>query len=178
MQCRHFPDRQVFCSKRTCFKTKLRLFEATVAPAALYGCESWTLTGEMARQMKTAWRTMLRRMLAQTKLGDEDWIAYLQRTTHTAETWALKSGLCRWDVAYRARKWRFAGETARTGANKWTKRLLQWQPFFRCAPLRRVGRPATRWTDDLVKMAGGEWLQVAHDEALWASLSDGFAQCL
>ena len=170
--------KHVFCSKRICFKTKLRLFEATVTPAALYACESWTLTGEMARQLKSVWRSMVRKMFSQTKLPDEDWVAYVQRATHAAESLALKSGLRRWDCEYRTRKWNFAGDTARSDANKWSTRLLQWQPFFRCTPVRRVGRPATRWTDDLVKLAGGDWHNVAHDEALWASLSDGFGQHL
>ena len=43
---------------------------------------------------------------------------------------------------------------------------------------RSVGRPKLRWSEDLVKMVGGDWKQIAHDTPLWCQLADGFAERL
>ena len=37
---------------------------------------------------------------------------------------------------------------------------------------RTHGLSKTRWTDSIVKIAGGHWLELAHDPALWALLVD------
>ena len=44
---------------------RLRLFESVVSPTVLYGSETWTLTAEMARLLKTTQRRMLRMILGQ-----------------------------------------------------------------------------------------------------------------
>ena len=44
---------------------RLRLFNAVVTPAVLYGAETWTLTKEMERALRTAQRRMLRTILGQ-----------------------------------------------------------------------------------------------------------------
>ena len=44
---------------------RLRLFESVVTPTVLYGSETWTLTAEMARLLKTTQRRMLRMILGQ-----------------------------------------------------------------------------------------------------------------
>ena len=44
---------------------RLRLFESIVSPAVLYGSETWTLTKEMAKLLRTTQRRMLRKILGQ-----------------------------------------------------------------------------------------------------------------
>ena len=44
---------------------RLRLFDAVVSPAVLYGSETWTLTKEMERGLRTTQRRMLRAILGQ-----------------------------------------------------------------------------------------------------------------
>jgi hypothetical protein len=44
---------------------RLRLFDAVVTPAVLYGAETWTLTKEMERALRTTRRRMLRAILGQ-----------------------------------------------------------------------------------------------------------------
>ena len=44
---------------------RLRLFDAVVTPAVLYGAETWTLTKEMERTLRTTQRRMLRTILGQ-----------------------------------------------------------------------------------------------------------------
>ena len=44
---------------------RLRLFDAVITPAVLYGSETWTLTKEMERALRTTQRRMLRAILGQ-----------------------------------------------------------------------------------------------------------------
>ncbi|KPJ02152.1 hypothetical protein RR46_03427 [Papilio xuthus] len=39
---------------------------------------------------------------------------------------------------------------------------------------RIVGRPPPRWTDDLVKVAGVSWMQVAQVRSSWRSLGEAY----
>ncbi|KAL4703923.1 hypothetical protein ACJJTC_002098 [Scirpophaga incertulas] len=41
---------------------------------------------------------------------------------------------------------------------------------------RKVGRPPARWTDDLKKVAGGNWMRKAEDRVLWRKLGEAYVQ--
>ncbi|KAI8438995.1 hypothetical protein MSG28_011294 [Choristoneura fumiferana] len=55
-------------------------------------------------------------------------------------------------------KWQWAGHIARRTDNRWGRKVLEWRPR---TGRRSVGRPPTRWTDDIVRVAGNRWTQVA-----------------
>jgi hypothetical protein len=57
------------------------------------------------------------------------------------------------DIAQRIAKlkWQWAGHIARRTDGRWGGKVLEWRPR---AGRRSVGRPPTRWTDDLVRVAG------------------------
>jgi hypothetical protein len=81
-----------------------------------------------------------------------------------------------WVSLQRARKFELAGKTANNGDGKWSTRLLPWKPWFRADPRRNVGRPKRRWEDDLVKLAGENWMTEATEDSLWASLKTGYIE--
>ena len=164
------------CSSKLGFGAKMKLFEAVVTPVALYGCASWTLTSAMGTALKTVWRRMLRMMLGMRRATDEDWIEYAQRATHVAEDLASKAGKKDWALQQKLQKWKVAGEVARSTANRWSTRLLQWRPMFRCTPRRKVGHPCARWDDCIVKAVGGNWPELAKDFPLWSQMSDGYCE--
>ncbi|KPJ21056.1 hypothetical protein RR48_00278 [Papilio machaon] len=53
------------------------------------------------------------------------------------------------------------------------RKVLEWRPR---TDRRSVGRPLAKWTDDLVKVAGVSWMQVAQDRSSWRSLGEAYAQ--
>ena len=57
---------------------RLRLFESVITPTVLYGSETWTLTAEMSRLLRTTQRRMLRMVLGQGRRRRE-------RTSETQE---------------------------------------------------------------------------------------------
>ncbi|KAI8429308.1 hypothetical protein MSG28_007805 [Choristoneura fumiferana] len=41
---------------------------------------------------------------------------------------------------------------------------------------RSVGRPLTRWMDELVKVAGSRWVQAAANQSNWRSMGEAYVQ--
>ncbi|KAI8421549.1 hypothetical protein MSG28_009582 [Choristoneura fumiferana] len=70
------------------------------------------------------------------------------------------------DIAKRisSLKWQWAGHIARRADGRWGRKVLEWRPRI---GKRSVGRPPTRWTDDLVKAAGSRWMQAAASQSNW-----------
>ena len=166
--------KEVLCNPVLELQKRIRLFEAVVTSSVLYGCVAWTMTVDYERKLRSTRRRMLRWMVGCRKQSDEEWVDYMKRATANAEHCATQRGARDWVQQQRFRKWKFAGKTARRDDHRWSQRLLQWTPWFRCVPRRRVGRPAMRWEDCIMKMAGGDWVEVAQDNSLWECLSHGF----
>ena len=106
----------------------------------------------------------------------EDWVDYVRRAARQIEAKAESIGLESWHLTYRRRKWRFAGNVARKMDARWSTKSLQWAPNEGHG--RYPGRPITRWSDDIVHFAGGNWADVAGDMKLWSLLEEGFVKRL
>ena len=100
------------------------------------------------------------------------WADFIKAETHRVEKIFHSYGVTDWAQAYRRRKWRFAGKIARCGDKRWTYCVLLWTS--NPGQGRGVGRPATRWQDDICKYGGEDWIEVAADEAFWRLLEDGY----
>ncbi|KAG6461226.1 hypothetical protein O3G_MSEX012494 [Manduca sexta] len=127
-----------------------------------YGAETWTLTVRLVHQLKVAQRAMERAMLGvslKDKLRNE---VIRQRTNVT-------------DIAHRISKlkWQWAGHICRRTDNRWGKRVLEWRPRL---GKRSVGRPPARWSDDLRKVAGKNWMRQAEDRVKWRILKEAYVQ--
>ncbi|CAH2265636.1 jg15720 [Pararge aegeria aegeria] len=51
-------------------------------------------------------------------------------------------------------------------------KVLEWRPHGK----RSVGRPPTRWTEDIKLVAGSRWKQAAQDHGFWNSLQKTYVQ--
>ncbi|CAH2268474.1 jg16904 [Pararge aegeria aegeria] len=56
---------------------------------------------------------------------------------------------------------------------RWDPKVLEWQPS---TGKRSVGRPPTRWTDDIKRVAGSRWIQAAQNRGNWNSLQNTYVQ--
>ncbi|CAG9132369.1 unnamed protein product [Plutella xylostella] len=70
-------------------------------------------------------------------------------------------------------KWQWAGHVARRADDRWSTKVLECRPRV---GKRRVGRPPTRWSDDLRKVAGSRWMQMAGGRLGWRSLGEAYVQ--
>ena len=128
------------------------------------------MTGEMEHSLRVAQRRMLRTMFGGPRLLEETWVEYVTRTTHKIEDKMKELAYEDWVTGSRRRKWRLAGKTANCSDNRWSKRLFHWRPLLTRG--RNVGRPCTRWRDQLVQTAGGDFDTVAKDKQLWTLLEE------
>ncbi|CAH2235385.1 jg5953 [Pararge aegeria aegeria] len=153
--------RRVFSSPiPQCLKTKV--FDQCVLPVMTYGAETWTLTARLIHKLQVAQRAMERAMLGislRDKIRNE---VIRQRTKVT-------------DIAFRVSvlKWQWAGHVCRRTDGRWSRKVLEWRPRV---GKRSVGRPPTRWSDDLRKVAGIDWMRKAENRKSWRCLKEAYVQ--
>ena len=56
---------------------------------------------------------------------------------------------------------------------KWTKKVTTW-----AGPpgKRNRGRPLERWTDEIKKIAGDKWPEIAQDRGKWSELEEAYTR--
>jgi hypothetical protein len=127
-----------------------------------YGTETWPLTISLIRRLNVTQRAMERAMLG-VFLRDRIRNDEIRKRTKVT------------DIARRIAdlKWQWAGHIARRTDGRWGGKVLEWRPR---TGKRSVGRPPTRWTDDLVKVAGSRWMRAAQDRSSWGTLGEAYVQ--
>ena len=199
-------NKRELCDKRYSLRDRLRLFNAIVTPTVLFGSGSWALTQNQEKYLRTTQRKMMRMMLGMGRRMREDasddespldsgsespsgedellesWVQWIVRTTGVAEEALKKAKVDDWITAYRVRKWRLAGHTARRDDNRWSNLLLSWLPVG----TRKQAHPVTRWRDDIevfwarqrqeMNLEVGEWVLYAQCRTSWEELAYEFAR--
>jgi hypothetical protein len=240
-----FTLKQELLGKRYCLSDRFRLFHGTVTPTILYGCEAWTLTGELENRLKRTQRQILRMILhlprhtttnttddrpqntatqptneteqppqpheESTDSGSdvdsnaptpmippaddinvpeqiEPWSDWIKRCTHEAEARMTSLRLDDWTTLQRRRKWRWLHKLATTTHQTWTTAAIRWDPTqgWKQNATRRVGRPRTRWLDDICAHLdltyddhNHSWdidalIKIAQDTHKWATLEKDY----
>ena len=143
-------------------KIKTKVLSSSLLPCLTYACQTWKYTNKIKNKIVTCQRGLERSMLN---------IRRRQKVRHTKIKNILKST----DALIHARtlKWRWAGHVARIQDDRWTKRITTWKgPRGK----RRIGRPHAKWQDDIIKVAGSNWIQVAQDRQSWSLLEEAFTR--
>ncbi len=114
----------------------------------------------------------------------EPWSDWIQRVTHKIEDQARSLNILTWVVKARALKWKLAQRVANHSTDRWTSKILNWDPNihfdgWRCKAQRRESRPRLRWADDLTKYAQikcgtNDWQALSQNSADWASEQEGY----
>ena len=118
---------------------KLRLFAATVESVLLYGCEAWTVTTKLAKELDGCYTRMLRIVL------NVNWKQHLTNKE-------LYGNLPKLTDKIRQRRLRFAGHCSRNHQEPVSK-LLHWIPKH---GKRKQGRPTLTYIDVLQQDTGLE----------------------
>ena len=171
--------RSELTNRKTNVFDRLRLFHAVITPCALYGCGSWSLKRAEEQKLRVAQRRMLRAVLGkgrrrleqkssssdgatsdveegtqggrvEEELHIETWISWLQRTTEDVKAAMSKLKMNDWVTTARQRQWSWACKVVSHASERWTARILLWQPK---QGYRLVGRPRLRWLDPIEKIA-------------------------
>ena len=151
-------NKAFFTAPRVPMRLKRRLFNQCVLPAMIYGCECWALTKAAEDRLAKAQRRMERQMVG-VRLRDRWSIPRLRGATKVEDIVECA----------RRRKWRFAAKVAALDASRWAHALTVWTPDVK----RPLGRPRRRWSDDLKRLAGANWLQSAVTN-IWTDMESRF----
>jgi hypothetical protein len=182
---RRFYQMRSLLTRDASLKQRLRLLNSVVGGTLMWACESWNTTAAEVRSIRSVWRAMLRKILGAPRQTDEDWVAYVRRSTARAEAAAKRAKVKQWHLQVQTLQWQWAGHVARMGADRWPRRMTMstkaWEDLpVPVRPVRpRVGRPSKRWKDDIKSFCAtlGEprWWEKAMDRDWWASRSTAFA---
>ena len=134
---------------------KLRLFAATVESVLLYGCEVWTVTNKLAKELDGCYTRMLRTVLN---------ISWKQHVTNAE----LYGDLPKISHKIRERRTRFAGHCFRSVEP--VSQMVLWTPKH---GKRKPGRPAQTYIDILRHDTGLEetdFKAAMQDRKLWRAI--------
>lgn len=139
---------------------KKKVMDSNLLPCLTYACQTWKFNNVIKNKITTCQRGMERSMLN---------IKKQHRVRHSK----IRSATKAIDALTHAQKlkWKWAGHVARLQDKRWTKRILSWSgPIGK----RKQGRPFMRWEDEITKIAGSQWLEVAQNRDHWHSLEEAF----
>ena len=113
---------------------------------------------------------------------------WIRRVTHHIKTHIHKLKIESWVSRARGNKWDLAGKVSHHVPERWTNRLLNWDPScdfdgIVCRASRRQAHPKLRWTDDLTRFmnycnGASTWQQLASHKYTWTSQRDEFCEGL
>ncbi len=138
---------------------KRRVYNQCVLPVLTYGSETWHLTKEQERKLRSSQRGMERKMLGVTRRDRK-------RATWIREQTKVEDIL----TTIKMREWSWAGHITCRTDNRWTKRVTEWQPR-RCE--RSHCRQRARWRDENTTFAGAGWSTLCLTER-WKGLGKAF----
>ena len=115
----------------------------------------------------------------------ENWVDWIRRATREAEAKMQQAGLESWTTMHRRRKWQWAHRIATQEQDRWTARIIRWQPQIHSKRLvkRKQSRLRRRWDVDIqqyLQTALGHnaehWQHLAKNADAWYNLQKGYTQ--
>lgn len=113
-------------------ETKLKLFNSTVKPLLLRGCETWCGSAKTCKQLQEFISRCLRRIVSEDRISDEELLQQCHQMPMEREL--------------RVRKWRWIVKTLCKSDSEVCKQVLDWYP----PETGHVGRPSTTWRRSVV----------------------------
>ena len=85
------------------------------------------------------------------EIEEEDWIAYVKRSTREAQEQMKKANVPCWIETHRRMKWRMVMRLASLPEEWWSRKTAEWNPGLdnSIKTNSSVGRPRTRWEDEI-----------------------------
>lgn len=139
---------------------KAETFNQYVLPALTYGTETWALNKNIIHKLQVTQRAMERRML-NIKLRDHIPNTEIRKRSKVKD---VIEQLC-------TLRWNWAGHVGRMEDNRWTRKIIEWRPREN---KRSRGRPQTRWTDDIKRVAGYDWMGKTRNREEWNHLREAY----
>lgn len=143
-------------------ENKIRILEMCVLPCITYGAQTWAITQKQTRKLTTTQLKMLRNLLK------------IKRTDRIENT-VIRAKTKMKDIASVTRllKLKYAGHMMRENWEKWDKKVSVWVPYDK---IRKKGRPAMRWRDEIRRELGLNWENMTTDRNNWRQVVEAYAR--
>ncbi len=139
---------------------KRKVYNQCIIPVLTYGLETWRLTKELERKLRSAQRGMKRKMLGIT-WRDRKRASWIRELTKVEDIL----------VKIKNEKWKWVGHVMETSDNRRTTRVTEWLPRH---GRRNQGRQRARWRDEIRAFAGPSWSSLTSDRDRWRMLVKSF----
>ena len=175
-----FSHKQILCDHSARWKDRLRFFDATVSPVALFGAGHRTLHQGDLYQMDITFRKLLRAMVGPPPGIDWscDWHVILHSWNDRVQRFTNLFHIKTWSRRCVEHYWKLGGYAANLPPERWISRVLAWNPLGR----RRSGCPRATWPSKFISYTRyrhlGNWQVLARDPDLWRGLMDDFCMFL
>ena len=143
--------RHSLTNKHVDIKLRLRLFDAVVSPAVLYGLSTAPLTSAAVECLAIAQRKMLRLIVGYVKLDGDSWADMYRRLRQKLATAMDKCSVKEWPEELTKRKQKLWNELISNSRSPLVTRVFQWSPMeiqdpkLPVRPFRARGHPWTTW---------------------------------
>ena len=180
---RFHQHQTVLLNKDVSIALRLKMFDAVVTPAVLFGSVTLPLTQRQLFRLDSTQRRMLRSIIGWPRNSAEDWRANMRRMNEKLETTMELHPMQLWTDRLYLRQFRLATSFA-SKTNKWPMLAASWSPLddwklnFVTKPRRRRGRPSCRWDDRLSNFAEcrlkSSWPEAAKRRQQWVAEEQSF----
>ena len=126
-------------------KLRLRLFDAVVTPVALYGLVASPLTQKDLSRLTSTQNKMLRMIIGWSKCNGQDWADAYRRMNSKVDAAVSRQPIRLWGCTLMAQRRITMQRADQNQTCFWVSIVSKWKP----APKRKVGRPRTRWSDNV-----------------------------
>ena len=142
-------------------KLRLKLFESTVQPTALFGLVALPLGSRNLERLAATQRKMLRNIVGWVRHAEDDWHATMSRMKQKMERAEQSHKLVPWDELLSRQQAKFALHL-RDSKCEWPRRVAAWSPVG----ARPRARPRLRWDDAINKRCPPNWIMCSRTDLL------------
>ena len=144
MKYHHF--KATLLNKRIPLHLRLRLFDSTVSPSALYGLGSTLLTASQLRKLDSTQHRMMRRIVGWIRFDDESWEETGRRMKMRLQQAMQKVHIPEWSTTRFNLRRNLIGKINEGRAPIILQRVYDWH-LSPGLGQRRIGKPLQRWRD-------------------------------
>ena len=119
--------------------SKLKLYWSVIRPIVVYGCETWVLKESITQRLSVFERKIIRRIFGPSEEDNGIWRI---KTNNELDELTKQRNIINY---VKAERLSWFGHINRMPETSIVKRIYKWKPFTS----RAVGRPKSRWEDDV-----------------------------
>ena len=179
--------KHILLNKHVSLVLRLKLFDAVVSPAMLFGLATLPLTKGCLQKLGVVQKRMLRSIVGWVRIHDDlSWLDIMVQMNHKLAIAKTLFPMEGWEDRLFRSKFRLAHRIARSPEG-WPAKSVSWNPLtnwesnFACKPHRKRGRPSTRWDDILTNFSSeffhnDNWWHVACEASSWFTSERSYVQ--